>query len=122
MAGSTQTTMTVLLQTSMASFALWLWINGKASTGDVAYVLATFTLIQGYLREMATHFRNLQKSVNEMSDLATIALLPVGVQNKPGSKPLNARAMSGELTNSLCRLVLRFSMSRYSGATWSASR
>lgn len=91
-AGSTQTTMTVLLQTCMASFALWLWIKGKASTGDVAYVLATFTLIQGYLREMATHFRNLQKSVNEMSDIAAIALLPVEVKDKPGAKPLLARA------------------------------
>src|SRR5271156_6288412 len=36
--------------------------------------------------------------------------------------PLKARAMSGELTSSLCRLVLRLSMSRYSGATWSGSR
>src|SRR5882757_5115631 len=36
--------------------------------------------------------------------------------------PLKARAISGELTSSLCRLVLRLSMSRYSGAIWSASR
>ncbi|GAA0532730.1 ATP-binding cassette subfamily B protein [Rhizomicrobium palustre] len=91
-AGSTQTTMTALLQTGMAVFAVWLWLNGKASTGDVAYVLATFTLIQGYLREMATHFRNLQKSVNEMSDVAAIAMLPVEVCDIPSARPLITKA------------------------------
>lgn len=91
-AGSTQTTITALLQTGMAVFAVWLWLEGKASTGDVAYVLATFTLIQGYLREMATHFRNLQKSVNEMSDVATIALLPIEVRDTANAKPLIAEA------------------------------
>src|SRR5437868_805132 len=70
--------------------------------------------------------------VNSYSDFSSQPTCRIASSRSRGSSlllkrmklptPLKAFAMSGELTSSLCRLVLRLSMSRYSGATWSGSR
>lgn len=87
-AGTTQTSMTAMLQAIMAGLAVWLWVKGRATAGDVAYVLATFALIQGYLRDMSTHFRNLQKTVNEMTEVAALMQQPLGVTDAPNANEL----------------------------------
>ena len=46
--------------------------SGQASAGDITFVLTTFFLLQGYLRDVGMHIRNLQRSVNDMEELVDI--------------------------------------------------
>ena len=71
----------------MLGLAVLLWMRGLATPGDIAYVLATYTVIQGYLRDIAMHIRNLQRSVNDMEDVALFARQPLGVEDRAGAKP-----------------------------------
>jgi ATP-binding cassette subfamily B protein len=84
-AGTTQGVSVVVLQSAVLGLAVLLWARGRASPGDIAYVLATYTVIQGYLRDIAMHIRNLQRSVNDMEDMAIFATLPLGVEDRPGA-------------------------------------
>jgi ATP-binding cassette subfamily B protein len=85
LAGSTQGVTVVALQAGILSLAVWLWARGLATPGDIAYVLATYTMIQGYLRDIALHIRNLQRSVNDMEDMALFAEQKLGVEDRPGA-------------------------------------
>ena len=67
---------------------LWLWWQGRATPGDVAYVLTTFFVIQGYLRDVGMHIRNLQRSVNDMEELVDFHAEPIGVADRPGARPI----------------------------------
>lgn len=82
--GVLQSFLSVAMQAGILGLGVWLWTQGRASPGDVAYVLSTFTLIQGYLREASNHFRNLQRSVADMEDVARISHQPLGVADRPG--------------------------------------
>ena len=53
--------------------ALLLWWQGAAEAGDIAFVLTTFFVLQGYLRDVGMHIRNLQRSVNDMEELVDAA-------------------------------------------------
>ncbi len=86
LSGSTQGGAVVTLQAAVLSLAAWLWAQGKATPGDIAYVLATYAVIQGYLRDIALHIRNLQRSVNDMEDVALFARQPLGVEDRPGAR------------------------------------
>jgi ATP-binding cassette subfamily B protein len=89
-AGIGQNGISITLQAVILSLGVWLWSEGRASPGDVAYVLTTFTVIQGYLRETSNHLRNLQRSVNDMEDVATFSSQPLGVEDAPKASALRA--------------------------------
>jgi ATP-binding cassette subfamily B protein len=86
LSGSTQGLAVITLQAAVLSLAVWLWARGLATPGDIAYVLATYTVIQGYLRDIALHIRNLQRSVNDMEDIALFARQKLGVEDRPRAK------------------------------------
>ncbi len=67
--GLIQSTILWLLQGALLGCGVWLWFSGRASAGDMAYLVATQFMINGYLRDVGQHVRNLQKSVNEMEDV-----------------------------------------------------
>jgi ATP-binding cassette, subfamily B, bacterial len=87
LAGSAQGTMLVLLRASIVGAGLLLWLNGMAKAGDIAFVLTAFLVLQGYLRDVALHIRNLQRSVNDMEELVEIHKQPEGVADRPGAVP-----------------------------------
>jgi ATP-binding cassette, subfamily B, bacterial len=87
-AGATQGVTVVILQASVLGLAVWLWSGGRATPGDVAYVLTTYSIIQGYLREIHNHVRNLQQSVNDLEDVALFAGRTLGVEDRPAARPL----------------------------------
>lgn len=74
------------------AFALYLWSQGKATAGDITFVLTAFFMLQGYLRDVGMHIRNLQRSVNDMEELVQIEAEPYGIADK-----LNASAI--QITN-----------------------
>jgi ATP-binding cassette subfamily B protein len=93
--GIAQSSMSVLLQLGLLGLALWFWAHGRASPGDVAYVMTSYFLVNGYLREIGRHVRNLQQSVNELDDVVHFHHMPLGLEDAPGARPL--RAIRGEI-------------------------
>ncbi|WP_432283303.1 ABC transporter ATP-binding protein [Aminobacter sp. BA135] len=86
--GTSQNVTLVLLRAAIIGFALFLWSSGQASAGDIAFVLTSFFLLQGYLRDVGMHIRNLQRSVNDMEELVDIQGQPLGVADRPGAKQI----------------------------------
>jgi ATP-binding cassette subfamily B protein len=60
------------LRGSVIGGALLLWMAGRASPGDVTYVLTSYYIIHAYLRDVGMHINNLQRSVNDMEELVSI--------------------------------------------------
>jgi ATP-binding cassette subfamily B protein len=86
--GTTQGSMLLALRAAIIGFALVLWSKGQASAGDITFVLTSFFILQGYLREVGMHIRNLQRSVNDMEELVDIQSQPLGIEDRPGAKPI----------------------------------
>jgi ATP-binding cassette subfamily B protein len=86
--GTAQGTALLFMRASIIGTALYLWSAGQASAGDVTFMLTSFFLLQGYLRDIGTHVRNLQRSVNDMEELVELAAEPLGVADRPGAEPL----------------------------------
>ena len=76
------------MRTAIIGFALLLWSGGQASAGDITFVLTSFFLLQGYLRDIGQHVRNLQRSVNDMEELVDMQAQPHGVADRPDAHPI----------------------------------
>jgi ATP-binding cassette subfamily B protein len=76
------------LRASVVGGALLLWMAGKATPGDVTYVLTSYFVIHGYLRDIGFHVNNLQRSVNDMEELVAIHDELPGILDRPGAKTL----------------------------------
>ena len=77
------------LRGSVIGGSVLLWIAGKASPGDVTYVLTSYYVIHAYLRDVGMHINNLQRSVNDMEELVDIHDEPIGIADAPGAKPID---------------------------------
>jgi ATP-binding cassette subfamily B protein len=83
------------VRATVTGTALWLWWRGQATPGDITYVLTTYFVVHGYLRDIGQHIHHLQRAVNEMEELVHLYDEPLGVDDAPGAKPLHIR--SGEV-------------------------
>ena len=79
------------LRTAIVGTVLWLWWTGAASPGDVAYVLTTYFVVHGYLRDIGGHINRVQRGVNEMEELVALDAEPYGVADRAGATPLAVR-------------------------------
>ncbi|OBQ81433.1 ABC transporter ATP-binding protein [Mesorhizobium sp. WSM3873] len=86
--GTAQGTMLLLMRAAVIGLALMLWAWGEASAGDIAFVLTSFFVLQGYLRDIGTHIRNLQRSINDMEELVDFQSEPLGIEDRPGAAPI----------------------------------
>jgi ATP-binding cassette subfamily B protein len=86
--GTAQIAALLVLRASVIGLVLWLWWRGRATAGDVAYVLTMFFVVQGYLREVGMHIRNLQRAVNDMEELVDFHGEAIGVPDRPGAMPI----------------------------------
>lgn len=86
--GSFQFALLLILRAALIGAALLLWQQGLATAGDITLLLTTFFLLQGYLREVGNHVRNLQRAVNDMEELVAIHEQPLGVQDAAGARPI----------------------------------
>lgn len=86
--GSLQLIVLLLLRTSVTLYALWLWWRGRATPGDVTFVLTSYFIIHGYLRDIGQHVANLQRSVNEMEEMVHLQAQPLGVADHAHAQPI----------------------------------
>ncbi|AXF08698.1 ABC transporter ATP-binding protein [Paraburkholderia graminis] len=86
--GGVQGAMLVAIQTAILGAALVLWLRGEASVGDITFALTMFFMLQGYLRDVGMHIRNLQRSVNDMEELVSLERQPLGIEDRPGAGPI----------------------------------
>ena len=70
-------------------FAVVLWWQGAAAAGDIALVVTSFFVLQGYLRDVGQHIRNLQRAVNDMEELVAIHGEPIGIADAPDARPID---------------------------------
>jgi ATP-binding cassette, subfamily B, bacterial len=80
---------------SVIGGAILLWVAGRASPGDVTYVLTSYYIIHAYLRDVGMHINNLRRSVNDMEELIDIHRERIGVPDRPNAKPI--RVSRGEV-------------------------
>jgi ATP-binding cassette subfamily B protein len=90
--GTVQGVMLVALRAAILGAGLILWRQGLAKAGDIAFVLTSFFVLQGYLRDVGMHVRNLQRAVNDMEELVAIHAQPLGVEDRPGARPIQIKA------------------------------
>jgi len=79
------------LRASVIGGSLLLWIAGRASPGDVTYVLTSYYIIHAYLRDVGMHINNLQRSVNDMEELVAIHDEEIGIADAPDAVPIDVR-------------------------------
>lgn len=96
LSGLVQSVMLVALQTAMLGTGLMLWSRGEATPGDVATLIATQFLINGYLRDIGQHVRTVQRTVNDMDDVLDFRDAALQVADAAGAKPI--AIARGEIT------------------------
>ncbi|RYE87965.1 MAG: ABC transporter ATP-binding protein [Hyphomicrobiales bacterium] len=86
--GTTQQVMLLVFRGVIIGAALLLWAQGAATPGDITLLLTTSFILQGYLRDVGQHIRNLQRAVNDMEELVAIHAEPLGIKDPPDARPL----------------------------------
>jgi len=90
--GGAQGLMMALMQAAILGTALLLWQRGAATPGDITFVLTMFFVLQGHLRDVGQHIRNLQRSVNDMEELVDLEHQAYGIADKPSAKRIEIGA------------------------------
>ncbi|MEJ0036106.1 MAG: ABC transporter ATP-binding protein [Gammaproteobacteria bacterium] len=90
--GTVQYVLLWLVRTAVTATSLWLWWRGRATPGEITYVLTTYFVVHGYLRDIGQHVHQLQRAVNEMEELVNLFDEPLGVADAPDARTLRIRA------------------------------
>src|SRR5262249_19364268 len=90
--GTAQLSLLLGMRTLVAFYALILWWRGLATLGDVTFILTSYFIVHGYLRDVGQHVANLQRSVNEMEEMVRLRREPLGIEDHPQAKPLQVTA------------------------------
>jgi ATP-binding cassette, subfamily B, bacterial len=90
--GTGQILLLWIVRTAVTATGLWLWWQGRATPGEITYVLTTYFVVHGYLRDIGQHVHHLQRGVNEMEELVRLFDEPLGVADAPDAKPLRIHA------------------------------
>lgn len=90
--GTAQQLVLLALRAAVIGLVIWLWANGQATPGDVAFVLTSYAVVHGYLRDVGQHVHNLQRSVNDMEELVAMHNQPYGVADVRGATAMAVTA------------------------------
>ena len=91
-AGAVQSLLIVALLAGLLAIVLGMADQGNARLGDLIYVLTTYFIINGQLRNIGWQVRNLQRAANELDDLVEISHTPPQVRDAPGAPGLAVTA------------------------------
>jgi len=81
-----QSVMLVALLAGLLSLVLFGGGTGEERVADAVYVVATYLVVHGYLRNIGWQVRNAQRAVNEVEGLVAISRADPGVRDVPGAE------------------------------------
>ena len=90
--GTLQNTTLLILRTTVVGTALMFWWQGRATPGDVTYVLTAYFVVHGYLRDLGHHIANLQRCVNDMEEMVALDAEPLGITDRATARDLSITA------------------------------
>ncbi|CAN5181738.1 ABC transporter ATP-binding protein [soil metagenome] len=90
-----QNILLVVLQAGLTGLLVWLWSQGRATPGDVAFAISSHMLMSGYLRNFGEHVRVFQKGLDDVEDVAAWMRQEPEVRNRPDARDLGA--VQGEI-------------------------
>jgi ATP-binding cassette subfamily B protein len=73
------------LQAGLTGLMILRWSQGRASAGDVAFIIASFLLMSGYLRNIGDNIRMAQRGLADIEDVARYARTDPQVPDRPGA-------------------------------------
>ena len=83
------------LQAGLTGLVIQRWIQGEASAGDVAFVITSFLVMSGYLRNIGDNIRMAQRGLADVEDVARYARTDPQVADRPGAADF--RPPAGEI-------------------------
>jgi ATP-binding cassette subfamily B protein len=83
-----QGSLLLVLRTAIALYAVLLWRRGAASAGDVTFILTSYFVVHGYLRDVGQHVAHVQRAANDMEEMVRLASEPLGIEDRPGARDL----------------------------------
>ncbi len=86
--GTLQAGLLLVLRTAVVGLGLWLWWRGEATAGDVTYVLTTYFVVHGYLRDIGQNIAIAQRSVNDMDELVALQAEHPAVSDAAGAREM----------------------------------
>jgi ATP-binding cassette subfamily B protein len=87
--------MLAVLQAGLTGLMVMRWTKGQASGSDVAYVITSFLIMTGYMRNIGDNIRMAQKALADVEDVARFATLAPQVPDHPNAAPFTGE--SGEI-------------------------
>ena len=84
-----------VLQAGLSGLLVLRWTQGRASAGDVAFVITSFMLMSGYLRNLGDNIRMTQRALADVEDVARYARQAPQVADQPGASAFIGQ--SGEI-------------------------
>jgi ATP-binding cassette subfamily B protein len=73
------------MQAALVGLLVWQWSRGAASAGDVVAALTAYMLVAGYMRRFGEQVQQVQKSMDEIRDLAIFDLEESEVADAAGA-------------------------------------
>ncbi|MEM1436511.1 MAG: ABC transporter ATP-binding protein [Pseudomonadota bacterium] len=86
--GALQSLFILLMLSGLLTIVLLQAERGAAALADLVYVLTTYFIVNGYLRNIGWMVRNLQRSANELEDLVSIRATPPQIADAPAAAVL----------------------------------
>lgn len=80
-----QTVIVLTLQAGLVGALVWLWTQGRASPGDVVYAVTAVLLMSSYMRRFGEEVQHVQRSLDELQDLAIYDTLEPEVNDAEGA-------------------------------------
>jgi ATP-binding cassette subfamily B protein len=87
--------MLAVLQAGLTGLLIVRWTRGQASAGDLAFVITSFLVMSGYLRNMGDNIRMLQRALADVEDVARYATMAPQVSDRPSAPDFHP--LSGEI-------------------------
>ncbi|HUO13315.1 MAG TPA: ABC transporter ATP-binding protein, partial [Caulobacteraceae bacterium] len=84
-----------VLQAGLSGLLVWRWTKGEAGAGDVAFVVTSFLIMSGYLRNIGDNIRMAQRALADVEDVARFDRMEPQVPDRPGAPPFVGE--SGEI-------------------------
>lgn len=79
LSGTVQQALLTLLRLAVIGLAVGFWWQGRATPGEVTFVLTAYGVIETYLHGIGQQIRNFQRSVNDLEEMVSFHAQPLGV-------------------------------------------